>query len=98
MAASRLTRVTVSLARASTCGQEGGAREPAILLALSHVEIGQNHARILLERKLDGIAKGELEGRWILGEGAGGEREEYRKPQLHNLSKCTWNAKDCRGK
>ena len=75
-------------------GQEGGARQPAILITLSHIEIGQNHARILLERQLDGVAKGELEGRWILGKSAGGEREEYRKPQLHSPSKCTWSAKD----
>ena len=55
--------------------QEGGARELAILFALRHIEIGQNHARILLERQLDGVAQGELEGRWILGKSAGGERE-----------------------
>ena len=47
----------------------------AILAALGHIEIGQNHAWILLERQLDGVAKGELEGRGILGEGDGGERE-----------------------
>ena len=55
--------------------QERGARETAILGALRDTEIGKNHARILLQRKLDGIAKGELEGRWILGKSAGGERE-----------------------
>ena len=55
--------------------QQGGAREVAFLLALRHPQIGQNHPRILFERQLDGVAQGELEGRGILGESAGGERQ-----------------------
>ena len=55
--------------------QEGGARDVAILLALRHAQVGQNHLRILLERQLDGVAQGELERRRFLREGAGGERQ-----------------------
>src|ERR1019366_2083538 len=73
---------------------EGGAREIAFLLALRHAQIGQNHPRILFERQLDGVAQGELEGRGILGESAGSERQEYRNPQLHGPGKCTRSAKD----
>ena len=56
-------------------GQQGGARNAAFLLALRHPEIGQDHPRILLQRELDGVAQGELEGRGILGKSAGGERQ-----------------------
>jgi hypothetical protein len=63
---SRLTRLTNSLPR---------ARDVAFLLALRHPQIGQNHLRILFERQLDGVAQGELEGRGILRESAGGERQ-----------------------
>ena len=54
---------------------ERRAREQAILLALGHAEVGQNHARVLLERQLDGVAQGELEGHGILSEGACCERQ-----------------------
>ena len=72
---SRLSAVDGLAGVAADLRQEGGARDIAILFALRHTQVGQNHARILLERQLDGVAQGELEGRRILGKSAGGERQ-----------------------
>ena len=63
--------------------QQRGARDVAILFALRHTQVGENHVRILFKRQLDGVAQGELERRGILGKSAGGERQQYRNPQLH---------------
>ncbi len=51
MADSRLTRLTVSLARPSTCGSRAERAKFAVLLALRHAEVGENYARILFERQ-----------------------------------------------
>ena len=56
--------------------QEGRAREQAILLALGHAQVGQNHRGFCLSASCDGVAQGELEGRgFLLGESAGGKRQ-----------------------
>ncbi len=57
-------------------GQEGGARDVAILLALRHAQVGQNHPWILLERDFDSVAQGQVERRgFLLSESAGGKRQ-----------------------
>ena len=75
MADSRLTRLTVSLACALACGSRAERAMLRSCSALRHAQVGEDHARILLERQLDGVAQGEFEGSGLLCESAYGERQ-----------------------
>jgi hypothetical protein len=41
--------------------QESGARHVLVLLALGHVQVGDLHLRILMQRQLHGVAQREAQ-------------------------------------
>ena len=62
MADSRFRRFTVCAGVAGHLRQQGGARDIAVLFALRHTQVRQNHARILFERQLTASRRVSLRG------------------------------------
>ena len=65
-------------------GQELGAGDEAILLALGDFEVGEDHLGILFERQIHGILEGQIQGGgWLLRQAGSGQRQGERKAAFH---------------